>query len=68
MKCPHCEATRIKVVSTKHLDDLSIDRYRTCLICKQSWHTKELQIIKEPCEVVLLKDSRGRFISPKQNP
>jgi transcriptional regulator NrdR family protein len=68
MKCPHCSATVIKVLATKHLDNLSIERYRTCSICNKSWHTKELQIIKKPKKVVILRDSKGKFISQKQNP
>jgi transcriptional regulator NrdR family protein len=64
MKCPHCSATRIKVVATKHLDDCSINRYRTCLICKQSWHTKESQIFKDPTPIHLLlqRGEGGKFL------
>ena len=64
MKCPHCNATKIKVVATKHFDAYSINRHRACLICKQSWHTTESLIIKNniPVHLFLQRGEDGKFL------
>jgi transcriptional regulator NrdR family protein len=44
MKCPHCNASHIRVVTTRHEDETAILRHRTCHQCKESWITREQQI------------------------
>ncbi len=56
MRCPYCEATKTKVVDTRHDTRGNVRRRRECQTCERRFSTSERPIISTP--MVIKKDGR----------
>jgi transcriptional regulator NrdR family protein len=41
MKCPTCQSSRIRTITTRQWSDTSVMRMRRCAVCQEKWLSLE---------------------------